>query len=176
VRKLWRQLRVQVGAVPLAALGLIAGGFVFLASVVRPLEARIEQLDHRLSETARSAAAGANATRRGTPAAQLAAFYQYFEREESQVDWLAKLYGAGRGAGVELRVADYRLLPTNGRIVRYQVTLPLAGSYTQLRQFLEDALDEIPVLSLDQLNVRRKRATDLQVEAEAVLTLHLLRP
>jgi len=59
---------------------------------------------------------------------------------------------------------------------RYEITLPLAGSYAQIRTFLENALIEIPVMSLDQVAFRRERASELQVQAEVRVTLHLVKP
>jgi hypothetical protein len=173
VSRLWRKLQARLGGVALLAMGVLAAGFLFLAAAIRPLEARLERLDERLGRDARLAG---ESTRLGTPSTKLAAFYAYFDRQESQVDWLAKLYGSAHGAGLELRAADYRLAETDGRIARYEITLPLQGSYAQLRAFLSDALEENPVLSLDQLTLRRKRVNDGAVEAEAVLTIHLLRP
>lgn len=170
----WRELRKRLGDVALAALALLAAGIVVFATVIRPLESRVALLEGKLGQGARQAAA--DSTRSGTPAAKLAAFYAFFERQEGQVDWLAKLYGSARGAGLELRTADYRLMNTSGRIARYEATLPLSGSYAQLRAFLDHALQENPVLSLDQLTLRRKRANDPNLEAEAVLTIHLLKP
>jgi hypothetical protein len=173
VTRILRSLRERFDGVTLLALALLAAAIAAHAIAVRPLETRLERLDDRLSADARRYAA--ESTRSGTPAARLVAFYTYFERPESQVDWLAKLYGSARGAGLDLRAADYRLLDAEGRMARYEVTLPLAGSYAQVRAFLAAVLEENPVLSLDQLSLRRKRSTDSQVEAEAVLTIHLLR-
>ena len=167
----WRRLRERFGGFTLLAIGLLGTGLLVLAAVIRPLEARLERLDTRLSSDSRKAA---ESTRRGTPSAKLAAYYGYFERQESQVEWLAKLYGSAQAAGLDLRTADYRRLDTDGRVVRYEVTLRLSGTYAQLRAFLENALAENPVLSLDQLSLRRKRVNDTLVEAEAVLTIHLL--
>lgn len=170
---LWRKLLDRLGGVALIALGVLAAGFLFLAAAIRPLEAKLERLEARLGRDARHAA---DATRRGAPSAKLTAFYAHFDRQEGQVDWLAKLYGSARASGLDLRAADYRLVESNGRVSRYEVRLPLSGSYTQLRAFLELALDENPVLSLDQLSLRRKRVNDTLLEAEAVLTIHLLSP
>lgn len=170
---LWRRLHDALGGVALIALGLLAAGLVFLTLVVRPLESRLQQLD-ALSNVAARQAAGAS--RRSTPSAKLAAFYAYFERQEGQIDWLAKLYGNARAAGLEWRTADYRLVDTKGRIARYEILLPLSGTYAHLRAFLEQVLEENPVLSLDQLSLRRKRVNDTVLEAEIVLSIHLLRP
>jgi hypothetical protein len=54
--------------------------------------------------------------------------------------------------------------------------LPLTGSYPQIRAFLATALAEIPVLSLDQVTIKKERAQGGALEAEAKLTLHLSRP
>ncbi len=170
----WRELRKRLGGLALFALALLAAGFLCEVVAIRPLELRMTLLDGRLGHGARPAIA--ESTRSGSPAAKLAAFYGFFERQESQVDWLAKLYGSARSSGLELRSADYRLIETNGRITRYEATLPLSGTYAQLRGFLENALDENPVLSLDQLTLRRKRVNDTRLEGEAVITIHLLRP
>ena len=170
---LWRMLREQFGGLALGAVALLAIGVLFLVLAIRPLEARNAQLDGRLGHGARLAA---ESTRNGAPEAKLAAFYAFFERQEGQVDWLAKLYGAARAAGLELRSAEYRLVETSGRIARYEATLPLKGGYAQLRAFIESALEENPVLSLDQLTLRRKRVNEQTLEAEAVMTIHLLKP
>ncbi len=167
----WRRLQERVGSVALLAIGLLGLGLLVLAGVIRPLEARLERLETRLWADGRKAT---ESTRRGTPSAKLAAFYGYFDRKESQVDWLAKLYGSAQAAGLNLRAADYRRLDTDGRVIRYEITLPLSGTYAQLRTFLEDVLEENPILSLDQLSMRRKRVNDTLVDAEAVLTIHLL--
>ncbi len=54
--------------------------------------------------------------------------------------------------------------------------LPVAGSYPQLREFLKRALVEIPVLSLDQLTLKRESRDDGAVRAELKMTLHLVKP
>jgi len=173
VRGLARKLRERLGGVALAGLGLLAAGLVVLASVIRPLEARLERLEAQLGKDSQRAA---ESTRRGTPSAKLAAFYRYFDRQDLQVEWLARLYANASAAGLDLRSADYRLVETSGRILRYEVTLPVAGTYAQLRTFLGNALEDNPVLSLDQLSLRRKRVNDTLLEAEAAFTIHLLKP
>ncbi|HYX66326.1 MAG TPA: hypothetical protein VE935_19070, partial [Burkholderiales bacterium] len=93
---------------------------------------------------------------------------------EQTTDWLAKLYAIGRATGVELQSARYRSEQA-GRIERYQILLPLSGSYAQMREFLDRALAEIPVLSLDQMTLKRESRRDGAVQAELRLTLHMVR-
>jgi hypothetical protein len=53
--------------------------------------------------------------------------------------------------------------------------LPVAGSYPQIREFLRRSLAEIPVLSLDQINLKRENRNDGAVNAELRLTLHMVK-
>lgn len=172
-----RRLRDELGATGLVALGLLAGAVLFLLFVLKPLEARNELLARQLARSVpQGSAADARLVRASAPAAKLAAFYQFFDTEEQSTDWLARLYGIGKAAGVELRSAEYRMQKTGTRIERYEIALPLTGSYAQVRAFLENALLAIPVLSLDGVKFRRKRPDEVLVEAEVRLTLHLVKP
>jgi hypothetical protein len=109
------------------------------------------------------------------PAYDLAALQRFFDRPEKIDDWLARLYGIATAKSLQLRQADYRLADSRYGIERYQITLPVSGSYAEIRGFLNAALAEIPVLSLDQASFRRKSAAEPRVETELVLTLHARR-
>ncbi len=101
-------------------------------------------------------------------------FNRFFSHEEPITDLLARLHEISRNAGVELRTGEYSLRkPEGSRLGQYQITLPVAGNYTQIRAFAENALLEIPTLSLDQISFRRKRVSDAQIEAEIRMTLYL---
>jgi len=164
----------ELGRLGLVSLAIIAGAAALQYYGVTPLESREQALAQRLeSQTAHQRASGARAMRDAAPAAKLAEFYGYFEGEKT-TDSLGRLNKLATASGVELRSADYRLQSTGSRIGRYEITLPLSGSYAHIRAFLEKALVEIPVLSLDQISFHRKQAADATVQAEARFTLHIL--
>ena len=102
--------------------------------------------------------------------------YDYLRKPEQTTDWLAKLYAIGRATGVELAQANYKTQSGSGKLERYEIVVPLAGSYTQMREFLKRALAEIPVLSLDQISLKRENRRDGTVQAELRLTLHMVKP
>lgn len=170
------QLKQDLGTFGLGSLALIIAVLGFFAVAVKPLEERSGELDRRLEDNARRGAGDAlKPASRATHEERVAAFYLFFKRDERIEDWLAKLYGIATAAGLELRTADYRLADSRQRIERYRISLPVSGNYTQVRSFIEAALAEIPVLSLDQATFRRKDANEARIDAELVLTLHLLR-
>ncbi len=170
------QLNKELGVLGVASLLLIATAVVFALAVLRPLDSRRARLDLELDGAARRLPSqGLTRVSANAPAARLDAFYRFFERTERTDEWLAKVYGVATASGLELRSGDYQLAESRQRIERYQITLPVTGSYAQIRSFLERALAEIPVLSLDQVSFRRKGANDARIDAEVVLTLHLLK-
>jgi hypothetical protein len=169
---LLRKARHELGTTGLVALALFAIAAMFHFLALKPLESRNALLEDELAR-AESIASGRGA---GAAGNRLAAFYRYFETGESATDWLARLNDIGARAGVKIPSADYRLQKTGTRIERYEVVLPLTGSYPQIRSFLAQALAEIPVLSLDQVTIKKERAQGGSVQAEARMTLHLSRP
>lgn len=160
----------DLGGVGLAAAALLAAVAVFQLNVLRPLEARDAAIKERLSrETASSQAAQPS-----TVVDKVTAVYAHLRSGRSTTDWLARLHAIGASSGLELRSAAYRSQPTEGRIVRYEIVLPVGGSYPQIRAFLDRSLAEIPVMSIDQLTLRRDSADDTAVQGELRITLHLV--
>lgn len=163
----------ELGATGLIGVALLAIAALFFFLAVKPLESRSAVLEGELARVERLAPGGRGA---GAAGSRLATFYRYFETGEAATDWLARLNAIGAQAGVQIRSADYRLQKTGTRLERYEMILPLTGSYPQIRAFLAQALAEIPVLSLDQVTIKKERAQGGAVQAEARMTLHLARP
>ena len=171
------RLRDDLGAIGFAGIALLALTALFLALVLKPMQEKNRLLEASLAR--HGGAAGP-----ADSAAKLQTFYAYLGRNETATDWLAKLYGIGRATGVELQSATYRttdgekarLTSGGGKIERYEITMPVTGSYKQLREFLRRALAELPVLSLDQMTLKRESRNDGAVQAELKMTLHLVKP
>ena len=159
------QLREDLGGLGLAALVLLAVAGLFFTLAVQPLQERSRALQAALERGERGA-------RPGQVSGRLDELYRYLDRAEERTDWLAKLHAIGRATGVRTRSATYRAHAAGGRMERYEIVLPVSGSYAQIRDFLKRALAEIPVLSLDQLSLKREKRSDSTVQAELRLTLH----
>jgi Tfp pilus assembly protein PilO len=166
------RLRDELGGLGLAALVLLAAVAVFHLLVMRPMEARNAQLKERVARQAPQAAAGAQP---GNATDKLAAVYEFLKKEEQTTDWLAKLHAIGTATGMQMKSATYRTQQTDGRIVRYEIVLPVAGSYPQIRDFLRRSRAEIPVMSIDQLTLRREGRGEATLQGELRMTLHAVK-
>jgi hypothetical protein len=181
------RLRDDLGFTGCAGLALFAAAALFLFLVLKPVQEKSRLLEASLARHGGAAAGQAASGNTAANAAdKLQIFYAYLDRGESRTDWLAKLYGIATATGVELQSGSYRAAAgektadkgdkaDNGRIERYEIVLPVSGSYTQLREFLKRTLAEIPVLSLDQMTLKRESRNDGAVQAELKLTLHMVK-
>jgi hypothetical protein len=165
----------ELGALGIAALVIAAAAAGLDWYGLQPLQARGQQVERELArQLAHERADDARLLRDAGPAAKLAAFYGYFETGEAPAQWLARLNAIARSSGIEMRSAEYRMHRTGSRIERYEIALPLNGGYAQIRSFMDKALAEIPVLSLDQVSFKRNHGSERTVQADLRLTLHVV--
>jgi len=165
------RLKDELGPAGLAGLALLAAAALFFALVLQPMQQQSRALQAALESRDGPASAGSAPAQAGA-----AGLYRFLERKEETTDWLAKLHAIGQASGVELRSATYRTQAAGTRLERYEIVLPVSGSYAQIRDFLKRALAEIPVLSLDQVSLRRESRNDSRVRAELRLALHRVKP
>ena len=99
-------------------------------------------------------------------------FYGLLPPIERLTDELESVYAIARAAKLELMQGEYRLEKRNAGPVAYRITLPVRGSYAQIRSFLNAVLREMPLASVDALRFERKKIADTQLEAQLRLTLH----
>jgi hypothetical protein len=172
-RLLWWLRRRGRGAAMVAGVLLALAGAALQMFGTRDLEARLEAIEDSIGVRP---AGPAPDLRTESPRMQLAAFYRHFERPDPVTDHLATLYVLARQSGLVLDAAEYRLQRnTDRKFDRYQVVLPLTGSYGSVRVFVTAALREIPTMSVDQLQFRRQEIGDSQIDAQVSLSFHLAR-
>ena len=157
-----------VGAIVLALTAVI------FATAVTPLARQSRALDQQLASRRAPSAFSASASDLAHDV-PLQAFYRFFQRSETTQDWLAKVHGAASAAGIDLRHGDYKVGESRYGLYGYQIVLPVTGTYPRVRTFLQNALMEIPVMSVDQVTIKRKSGADGMVDAEVTVTLYLAR-
>lgn len=165
-------------------IALGAGGLLIVvalalqALVVGPLEQRVDSLlvDRKGPRDGALDRLGDELARNESPRAQLASFYDHFARGERLADRLARVYTIAHSLNVEMKHADYRLIGQPDRkIDRYQMILPVQGSYPTVRAFITASLREMPTMSLDQVQFQRKNVGDGAVDAQITFTFYLAR-
>lgn len=166
----WAIERSALGWPGAVALPLIAVAVLGQAMLLPAMHARLQAV----SDEAHRARAAAGAGRGG--AAPLERFYRHFGEADAVTGQLAALQRIAAHHRLALPKGEYRLVTqVPGRLKRYQITLPIAGPYPDVRRFLAQVLDELPTAALEQVVFERKRIGEHAIEAQVSLTLYLER-
>jgi hypothetical protein len=105
---------------------------------------------------------------------RLAKFYREFPSLRGYAPRLAHLYNAAQREGLVLSDGSYHAVGNSqGRLTRYEITLPIKGNYVQVRHFLRRVLNEFPTMALNRLTLQRASIGVSQVEAEIQLVWYL---
>ena len=141
------------------------------------VQERASRLDELKRESASLKTRIERAAKSGIPetgsAEELNKFYGFF-RGAALTTWLDKLYAAAATHKLVLEQGEYRLTPDKtGKLMRYQITLPVKGSYLQIRQFVDQALLDVPIAALDDINFKRETIGGTQLEARIKFSLYL---
>ncbi len=173
----WRRWLPLLGWIGIIAIGVLVICLSFYLSTILPLQARLD-VAQITAVSARENIVNANVTtRRGgeTPSEQLAEFYKFFPVENDSPQWLGKLVAVAEKNGLSLNDGEYKVTQDKvGNLMRYKITLPVQGKYTQVRKFLLSLKTEVPVVALENVQFERKDIVDANVQAKIKLVLYLV--
>lgn len=158
----------RLGRVGTAGALLIVVSLMYDAAVVRPRAAALDEQLQR-NEQARRVAAAQRARVAQTPdtAGQPAL-------APALGTALRRIFEAADKAGLELDRGEYRLTEIkDAHLRRYQLSLPVAGSYPEIRAFVTQVLNADPALALAAIQLRRDRIESPDLEALLNFTLYL---
>ncbi len=168
--RLERLLR-RLGPAGVLGLGVLLGCAGFYVNAVAPMEARADAERLALQSAARDASPHRLVSASGGEE-ELRRFYALFPAPGQLADEVQHLHRLARSAGLDLAQGEYRLERRPTGLSAYRITLPLHGSYTQLRRFLSAVLSDMPTVSIDSLRFERSKSADTQLSAQLRVTLH----
>jgi hypothetical protein len=87
-----------------------------------------------------------------------------------------KIYALAAQERITLSRGEYSLgVDPKTRLARYQILLPVRGSYPQLRRFLHALLGQLPAVVLEDVELQRKNIADTDLTGRIRMTLYLSR-
>ncbi|HSD44483.1 MAG TPA: hypothetical protein VLD36_21795 [Burkholderiales bacterium] len=163
----------RLGWPGVVGLGLLAFAAMIAVSALLPLRAEVARLRGEADELQRRIGGGERAARPQVRD-QLATFYAFFPPSDSSPDWLGKIHAIAQAKGVQLASGEYRLeRAPSPRLRRYQMTLPVQGTYAQIRGFVGEVLEQVPAAVVEEVSLKRESVETQRVEARVRLTLYL---
>ena len=154
----------KLGAAGVLGVGVLFFCIPFYFSALRPAEQELAaQREAAERLRARGPFRPVNADSRSE---ELRRFYGLFPSADRLPDQLETVYALAREAKLELMQGEYRLEKRDTGLLAYRITLPIRGTYAQIRSFVGSVLKEMPITSVDALRFERKKAVETQIEAQ----------
>lgn len=171
--KTLNELASMLGGLGILGLGILAFSSAFFFSTLQPTRYELERFRAEAARLDRKRPPTIDEDP-GYSREALGAFYAFFPASNRLSGELRKIYQAAERHAVQLEQAEYRVAHDSAtKLVRYQISLPLKGTYTQVRKFLAAALSEIPHLALESVQFERQRVGDTALEARVMLVMFL---
>jgi Tfp pilus assembly protein PilO len=166
----------QLGWTGIAGVALcVLAAAVYFAGIA-PARSKIAELQ-REALSVRAFSRGAAEERKAAASghsAWLDQFYRLLPAKSTAPEWLRIIFASARTQSLGLEQGDYKVsLDRNGRLLAYEIKLPVRGSYVQVRRFVADVLERIPAIALDEIVIKRDGIGQNRVDASIRFTLFL---
>lgn len=169
------RLTARLGVPGIFGIGILFFAAMYFASAGLPARDRAVELRQEISAAERLGRPAPS--RGGDMESDLAAFYSFFAASRSVPAALQKVDAAVTASGLAFEAAQYRLSREGGlRLARYEVILPLRGTYGQVRSFVAALIDEMPQVAIDDVVIKRESVDATVIEARLRLSIYLNLP
>jgi Tfp pilus assembly protein PilO len=168
------RLRYYLGLSGLFGLAAAMAGLVIYLFAELPAERQLQaRQDQWLQLRTHPTAVFAKPARKDDSAA-LEEFYRQFPAMTSLPDLLYTLHAVAEAHGIMLDHGEFKFgNEEGGKLLRYQITLPVKGSYPHLRNFIDEAAHKLPTMGLSEISLKREAVGDSQVQAKLDFVLYI---
>ncbi len=173
--------KLRVTAARLGREGMLGIGLLFLSLcvytlVLQPTQTRINQLHAQLVTMASSkeSGSGSNTAHNAPVTEQLAAYYRFFPAQLSAPKWLGEIYKDAKAQNLVLTKGKYTPLHERaGKLIRYEINLPVSGNFQQIYRFISKVLKDIPYIALNSISYERRKIGETSIKAKIKFYLYL---
>ena len=104
----------------------------------------------------------------------LTTFYKTFPSQQSAVKQLEIIYKSAESESLILSQGEYKLTnEREGHLESYQITLPVKGSYIQIRKFIAKVMNSVPTVALDGISFKRESTGGTNLEAKIQFSIFM---
>lgn len=108
------------------------------------------------------------------PTVMTKSFYKMLPNEADFINQLEKLFDTAAENNIYLDDIEYKFDSENAAALsRYVINLPVEGTYTNIRKFIKQLLEQAPNAALDNIVLSREDVTDDNLKARLKLTFYI---
>lgn len=163
----------------LGKMGVVGFSLVFFSVVVfvssnLPLRQNLASQVAELNVVRGAAANQRSGTVLETPQLRAATFVENLPTVTDMPRIMSGIVAVAATTGIELERGTYEFVAADGdAIARYQVTLPISGTYPKVREFVENVLASAPSVALESMRIERGKVSDQVISADLKFSILL---
>lgn len=165
----------SLGVPGLAGLAMLVLALTYGLACLLPDWQSVQQLSQQTREYLAKVEEGTVAAP-VVPQRQLDDFRSKLPTQPQATVAIDKIYALAAQERITLARGEYSLgIDPKTHLARYQILLPVRGSYPQLRRFLHALLGQLPAVVLEDVELQRKKIADTDLTGRIRMTLYLSR-
>jgi len=100
-------------------------------------------------------------------------FYALLPQQNEANNKIAEILHAATSVGITPNKVEYSSQSPSATLIKYQIRLPVQGSYVQIRQFINAVLNNLPTVALNDISMKRENIGSDLIEANIQFTMYL---
>ena len=172
IQMLWYKLR-QLGWQGLVGLILIIVSFNYLLIFAVPKAHHLQQLRMEFAALKANPKENVNNRNDRQKSDVTKIFYDVLPTQTEANNKISAILRVATDNGLVVNKVEYEQPLAVSPLIKYQIKLPLTGSYLQIRQFINQVLNTLPSIALSDISLKREDIATDSVDAQIQFTLYL---
>ncbi|QBF26678.1 pilus assembly protein PilO [Pseudomonas tructae] len=168
----------KLGVVGLAGAGLLALALLYGAAVLPGQWQHLQSLEQQRDQARAQVVQLQQGTLKlpSVPRHELEDFHKQLPAQPQATVAIDRIYALAKAEQITLARGEYALgVDPKTQLARYQILLPVRGSYPQIRRYVHALLGQLPALVLEDIDLQRKKIGDRELTGRIRMTLYLSR-
>ncbi|TFW71619.1 hypothetical protein C3Y98_05880 [Methylotenera oryzisoli] len=163
----------QLGWQGWLGLSLLLVSLLLMVMVVRPQASKIETLTSHILELKTNPNINKLKVKTDTQFDIEQKFYALLPQKNEANNKITEILHAATSAGIVTNKVEYSSQSLSATLIKYQISLPVQGSYVQIRQFINAVLNNLPTVALNDISMKRENIGSDLIEANIKFTIYL---
>ena len=163
----------QLGWQGVLGLIFIAMSILLLIFVLVPSTQKIDALNLSFAELKANKSKGSVEVKADSQLDVIAKMNGLMPKQNEANNKIAQILHAATTVGLATDKVDYAAQTYSGSFIKYQIKFPTQGSYIQIRQFINNALNALPTLALADIKLKREDIGSDVIDANIQFNLYV---
>lgn len=164
----------RLGWLGILGMGLLVGALLFTITILLPAQKQVELLGFEAQKLREDVQLRRQSEVDASPQTKIDAYYRQLPPESTATKLVDQIFAMALEHNIEPSQATYSMTKSrDARYSSYLITLPVSGSYLDIRQFVAKTLNTLPSAALDGITLTSANNGERMVDAQLHFTIFL---